>query len=44
VWPLFAGGHVRPVVDRELPMSDAAAAHRVVEDSGHIGKVLLVTG
>ncbi|MGI5456324.1 NAD(P)H-quinone oxidoreductase [Streptomyces sp. CA-249302] len=42
VWPLLAGGHVRPVVDRELPMSDAAAAHRVVEESGHIGKVLLV--
>ncbi|MEU6140317.1 NAD(P)H-quinone oxidoreductase [Streptomyces sp. NPDC047081] len=42
VWPLLSGGHVRPVVDRELPMSDAAAAHRVVEESGHIGKVLLI--
>ncbi|MEV7783921.1 NAD(P)H-quinone oxidoreductase [Streptomyces sp. NPDC088106] len=43
VWPLVADGHVRPVVDREIPMPDAATAHRVVEDSGHIGKVLLVT-
>ncbi|WAZ22936.1 NAD(P)H-quinone oxidoreductase [Streptomyces cinnabarinus] len=43
VWPLLDAGHVRPVVDRELPMSDAAAGHRVVEESGHIGKVLLVT-
>ncbi|WP_309060352.1 NAD(P)H-quinone oxidoreductase [Streptomyces sp.] len=43
VWPLVADGHVRPVVDREIPMPDAAAAHRVVEDSGHVGKVLLVT-
>ncbi|MFD8803953.1 NAD(P)H-quinone oxidoreductase [Streptomyces sp. NPDC059597] len=42
VWPLLASGVVRPVVDRELPMADAAEAHRVVEDSGHIGKVLLV--
>jgi putative PIG3 family NAD(P)H quinone oxidoreductase len=42
VWPLIEGGHVRPVVDREMPMDDAAAAHRVVEESGHIGKVLLV--
>ncbi|MEV7240700.1 NAD(P)H-quinone oxidoreductase [Streptomyces sp. NPDC093248] len=42
VWPLLAGGHVRPVVDRELPMPEAAQAHRVVEESGHIGKVLLV--
>ncbi|MEV5335270.1 NAD(P)H-quinone oxidoreductase [Streptomyces werraensis] len=43
VWPLVSGGHVRPVIDREIPMPDAAEAHRVVEDSSHIGKVLLVT-
>ncbi|MFF5156201.1 NAD(P)H-quinone oxidoreductase [Streptomyces sp. NPDC000348] len=43
VWPLVADGRVRPVVDREIPMPDAATAHRVVEDSGHIGKVLLIT-
>ncbi|MDT3724841.1 NAD(P)H-quinone oxidoreductase [Streptomyces sp. DSM 41972] len=43
VWPLVSGGHVRPVVDREIPMPDAAEAHRVVEGSSHIGKVLLVT-
>ncbi len=42
VWPLLTGGHVRPVVDRELPMPEAAEAHRVVEASGHIGKVLLI--
>ncbi|MER5371604.1 NAD(P)H-quinone oxidoreductase [Streptomyces sp. NPDC002553] len=41
VWPLLAAGGVRPVVDRALPMSDAAAAHRIVEESGHVGKVLL---
>ncbi|KQX62340.1 MULTISPECIES: NAD(P)H-quinone oxidoreductase [unclassified Streptomyces] len=43
VWPLLAAGHVRPVVDREVPMSDAAEAHRIVEASTHVGKVLLVT-
>ncbi|OSZ56081.1 NADPH:quinone oxidoreductase [Streptomyces pharetrae CZA14] len=43
VWPLFDGGHIRPVVDREVPMSEAATGHRLVEESGHIGKVLLVT-
>ncbi|MGW2565632.1 NAD(P)H-quinone oxidoreductase [Streptomyces sp. NPDC001537] len=42
VWPLLDAGHVRPVVDREIPMNDAATAHRVVEESGHVGKVLLV--
>ncbi len=41
VWPLLAGGHVRPIVDRELPMREAAQAHRVLEESSHIGKVLL---
>jgi putative PIG3 family NAD(P)H quinone oxidoreductase len=41
VWPLIGAGHVRAVVDRELPMSDAGAAHRVLEESGNIGKVLL---
>ncbi|MFF8732669.1 NAD(P)H-quinone oxidoreductase [Streptomyces sp. NPDC015171] len=43
VWPLFAAGHVRPVVDRELPMPQASEAHRLLEESGHVGKVLLVT-
>jgi putative PIG3 family NAD(P)H quinone oxidoreductase len=42
VWPLIDAGRVRPVVDREIPMQDAAAAHRVLEESGHVGKVLLV--
>jgi NADPH:quinone reductase-like Zn-dependent oxidoreductase len=41
VWPLIEAGRVRPVVDRELPMPEASAAHRVVEESGHVGKVLL---
>ncbi|MFE6282762.1 NAD(P)H-quinone oxidoreductase [Streptomyces sp. NPDC057877] len=44
VWPLLSGGHVRPVVDRELPMREAAEGHRLLEESGHVGKVLLVTG
>ncbi|MFB8107312.1 NAD(P)H-quinone oxidoreductase [Streptomyces sp. NPDC056007] len=42
VWPLIAEGVVRPVVDRTVPMEDAAEAHRVLESSTHIGKVLLV--
>ncbi|GGV72679.1 MULTISPECIES: NAD(P)H-quinone oxidoreductase [Streptomyces] len=42
VWPLIADGHVRPVIDREVPMHEAAEAHRIVEESTHIGKVLLV--
>jgi putative PIG3 family NAD(P)H quinone oxidoreductase len=41
VWPLVDAGQVKPVVDRTMPMRDAAAAHRVLEESTHIGKVLL---
>lgn len=41
VWPLVESGAVRPVVDRVLPIERAADAHRIVEASGHVGKVLL---
>ncbi|MGO4752626.1 NAD(P)H-quinone oxidoreductase [Streptomyces sp. 2MCAF27] len=41
VWPLVESGRVRPIVDRTIPMREAAEAHRVLEQSGHIGKVLL---
>jgi putative PIG3 family NAD(P)H quinone oxidoreductase len=44
VWPLIESGDVRPVVDRVFPMADAAEAHRLVEQSTHVGKVLLATG
>jgi putative PIG3 family NAD(P)H quinone oxidoreductase len=42
VWPDVERGVVRPIVDRRLPMARAAEAHRVVEASEHIGKVLLI--
>ncbi|WP_172385135.1 NAD(P)H-quinone oxidoreductase [Streptomyces sp. MNP-20] len=42
VWPLIGAGQVRAVVDRTVPMRDAGAAHQVLEDGGHMGKVLLV--
>lgn len=44
LWPAVADGRVRPVVDQVLPIADAAQAHRVLEESGHIGKVLLQVG
>jgi NADPH2:quinone reductase len=43
VWPLVASGRVRPVVHRTFPLAEAAAAHRLMESSGHIGKILLTT-
>ncbi|MFC6019275.1 NAD(P)H-quinone oxidoreductase [Plantactinospora solaniradicis] len=41
VWPLVESGVIRPVVDRRVPMAQAAEAHRVVESNTHFGKVLL---
>ena len=44
VWPLVAEGRVRPVVHARVPLAEAARAHRLLADGGHVGKVLLVTG
>ncbi|WP_433355303.1 NAD(P)H-quinone oxidoreductase [Micromonospora saelicesensis] len=41
VWPLVEAGRIRPIVDRRLPMTEAAQAHRLVESNDHFGKVLL---
>jgi putative PIG3 family NAD(P)H quinone oxidoreductase len=41
VWPMIESGAVRPVIDRILTLDDAAEAHRLLESSEHIGKVLL---
>ena len=42
VWPLVESGRVWPVIHRRLPWSEAVDAHRVMEASTHIGKLLLV--
>jgi len=42
VWPMVEAGVVRPIVDRSVPMTEAAEAHRVVESGAQVGKVLLV--
>ncbi len=42
VWPAVEAGDVRPVVDRVLPLDEAAHAHRLLESSTHVGKVVLV--
>jgi NADPH:quinone reductase len=43
VWPLLEQGRVKPVVYRTFPLKEAAAAHRLMESSEHIGKIVLVT-
>ena len=41
VWPMIEAGTVRPIIDRVLTLDDATEAHRLVESSEHIGKVLM---
>ena len=41
VWPLIESGQVRPVIDTVLPVEQVADAHRTMDESTHIGKILL---
>jgi len=41
VWPLLEAGQVKPIVYRTFPLAEAAAAHRLMESSEHIGKIVL---
>ena len=41
VWPLIEAGKIRPVVFKTFPLAQAAAAHRLMESSQHIGKLVL---
>jgi len=42
VWPLWAAGKLRVFTYRKFPLVEAAGAHRLMESSQHIGKILLV--
>jgi len=41
VWPLLETGRVRPIVYRRFPLTQASEAHRLMESSEHIGKIVL---
>jgi len=44
VWPLIESGKVSPVIFKTFPLAQAADAHRLMESSSHIGKIVLTTG
>jgi putative PIG3 family NAD(P)H quinone oxidoreductase len=41
VWPLLEAGEVKPVIYKTCPLGQAAEAHRLMESSAHIGKIVL---
>ena len=43
VWQLLKTGEVRPVIHKTFPLALAADAHRLMESSTHIGKIILTT-
>ncbi|TVU30679.1 hypothetical protein EJB05_22313 [Eragrostis curvula] len=42
VWPAIASGKVKPVIYKTFPLAEAAEAHKLMETSSHIGKILLI--
>ncbi len=44
VWPLLEAGRIAPVMAASFPLAEAAAAHALMESSGHIGKIVLTVG
>jgi len=41
VWPALETGVIKAVVFRTFPLEEAAEAHRLMEESGHMGKIVL---
>jgi NADPH:quinone reductase len=41
VWPLLAARKVRPIIYETFPLAEASEAHRLMETSNHIGKIVL---
>ncbi|MEX0807532.1 MAG: NAD(P)H-quinone oxidoreductase [Dongiaceae bacterium] len=41
VWPLLEAGKIKPVIYKTFPLAEAAEAHRLMETSAHIGKIVL---
>jgi putative PIG3 family NAD(P)H quinone oxidoreductase len=43
VWPLVTAGTIRAIIERTMPLADAADAHALMESGDHTGKIVLVT-
>jgi NADPH2:quinone reductase len=41
VWPLLESGKIKPVIYKVFPLEEAAEAHKLMESSTHVGKIVL---
>jgi NADPH2:quinone reductase len=41
IWPLIEAGRIKPVIYKTFPLAQASEAHRLMESSQHIGKIVL---
>lgn len=41
IWPMFASKKIYPIISKKMSLAEAANAHRLMESSDHIGKILL---
>jgi NADPH2:quinone reductase len=41
IWPLIDAGKIKPEIYKTFPLAQAADAHRLMETSQHIGKIVL---
>jgi NADPH2:quinone reductase len=41
VWPMLNGGKLKPVIYKTFTLDQAADAHRLMESSEHVGKIVL---
>lgn len=42
VWPAIAAGYIKPIVYKKFPLGEVVEAHRLMESSKHIGKIILL--
>jgi putative PIG3 family NAD(P)H quinone oxidoreductase len=42
IWPLLSEGRIRPQICKTFPLAQASEAHRLMESSAHVGKIMLV--
>jgi NADPH2:quinone reductase len=41
IWGFLASGEIKPIIHQTFPLNQASEAHKLMESSEHIGKIVL---